>query len=110
MKVGILKETAPYERRVAAVPDTIAKMVKAGTEVVVETGAGKNSYLEDKDFTAAGATIAPTATALIGNCDIILKVNKPTDDEINAMKEGTVYMGFLSAFSSPDTIKKLNEK
>ena len=48
MKVGILKETSLHERRVAAVPETVAKMVKAGTEVIIESGAGKKSFIEDK--------------------------------------------------------------
>lgn len=110
MKVGVLKETAPFERRVAAVPETIAKMVKAGTEVIVESGAGKNSFLEDKDFEAAGARIAPNAGALLNESDIVLKVNKPTDAEIALMREGAVFMGFLNAFSSADTVKKLAER
>lgn len=110
MKVGILKETNLNERRVAAVPDTISKMSKAGTEVIVESGAGKNSFIEDKDFEAIGAKIKPDAKTLLSEADIVLKVNRPSIEEINNMKEGTVFVGFLNPFSSADIIKRLTEK
>lgn len=107
MKVGILKETSLHERRVAAVPETVAKMVKAGTEVIVESGAGKNSFIEDKEFEAAGAKIMGDAKALLQEANIVLKVNRPSMDEINGMKEGTVWIGFLNPFSSADIIRQL---
>src|SRR3990172_554454 len=107
MKVGILKETSLHERRVVAVPETVAKMVKAGTEVIVESGAGKNSFIEDKEFEAAGARIMGDAKALLQEADIVLKVNRPSMDEINGMKEGTVWIGFLNPFSSADIIRQL---
>ncbi len=110
MKVAVLKETAPYERRVAAVPDTVARLVKAGAEVIVESGAGNESFFKDKDFEAAGARIAPDAKTALSDADILIKVNKPTDAEIDAMKAGAVFMGFLSAFSNPGTVKRLAEK
>lgn len=110
MKVGVLKETAPFERRVAAVPETISKMVKSGTEVIVESGAGNNSFIDDKTFEAAGAKIAPDTASALKEADIVLKVNRPTDAEINAMKPGAIFMGFLGAYTNIDTVKKLAEK
>ena len=110
MKVGILKETSLNERRVAAVPETIAKMVKAGTEVIVESGAGKNSFIEDREFESAGAKTKADAKTLLSEADIVLKVNKPTIEEVNGMKEAAIFVGFLNPFSSADILKKLAER
>ena len=110
MKVGILKETSLNERRVAAVPETISKMAKAGTEVFVESGAGKRSFIEDKEFESAGARIVLNAGALLSEAEIVLKVNRPSIEEVNGMKEGTIFVGFLNPFSSADILKKLAER
>lgn len=110
MKVGILKETAQNERRVAAVPETVSKLVKSGAEVIVESGAGKNSFIDDREYEAAGAKILPDAKALLTEADIVLKVNKPAPEEIASMKSGAVFVGFLQAFTSPDTVKLLADR
>src|ERR1700758_3899735 len=110
MRVGIPKETLSGERRVAAVPETVSRMTKAGTQVVVETGAGRDAFIDDREFEAAGATIAPSAQALLSEADVLLKVNKPTIDEIQQMKSGAVLVAFLQPFASPDVIKKLAEQ
>jgi len=105
--VGIIKETLEGERRIAAVPETISKMVKSGMEVLVETGAGNESFISDADFEAAGAKIAPDAASVLSQSDLILKVNKPTVEEVNNIKEGAVLISFLQPFSSPEVIKAL---
>lgn len=110
MKVGILKETSLNERRVAAVPETISKMAKAGTEVFVESGAGKKSFIEDNEFEAAGARVAINASALLSEAEIVLKVNRPSIEEVNGMKEGTIFVGFLNPFSSADILGKMAER
>src|SRR3972149_8518949 len=110
MKVGILKETSLNERRVAAVPETISKMAKAGTEVFVESGAGKKSFIEDNEVEAAGARVAINARALLSEAEIVLKVNRPSMEEVNGMKEGTIFVGFLNPFSSADILKKMTER
>lgn len=107
MLVGIIKETLEGERRIAAVPETISKMVKSGMEVLVETGAGNESFISDADFEAAGAKIAPGAASVLSQSDLILKVNKPTVEEVNNIKEGAVLISFLQPFSSPEVIKAL---
>ncbi len=107
MLVGIVKETLEGERRIAAVPETISKMVKSGMEVLVETGAGNESFISDSEFEAAGAKIAPDAASVLSRSDLILKVNKPTIEEINNIKEGAVLISFLQPFGSPEVIKAL---
>lgn len=110
MKVGIPKETLLNERRVAAIPDTVTKMIKAGMEVIVETGAGQGSFIEDEDYKTAGAAIGENAQAVLSQADILLKVNRPTTDEINVMKEGAVLIGFLRPLESRDLIRSLAQR
>ncbi|MBI5562911.1 MAG: Re/Si-specific NAD(P)(+) transhydrogenase subunit alpha [Deltaproteobacteria bacterium] len=110
MKVGILKERTQYERRVAAVPETISKMVKAGTEVLVETGAGDGSFIDDKAFEAAGARICPDAASLLAEAEVVIKVNRPGNEEIAGMKDGAVFVGFIGAAANPETVKALAGK
>jgi NAD(P) transhydrogenase subunit alpha len=110
MRVGIIKETLEGERRVAAVPETVSKMTKAGTEVLVESGAGVSSFISDREFQEAGAVISPSRDELLSGVDVLLKVNKPTLDEIGKLKEGAIVMSFLQPFSSPEEIKKMAER
>ncbi len=110
MRVGIIKETLEGERRVAAVPETVSKMTKAGTEVMVESGAGVSSFISDREFEEAGAVISPSGDELLSGVDVLLKVNKPTLDEIGKLKEGAIVMSFLQPFSSPEEIKKMAER
>ncbi len=110
VRVGIIKETLEGERRVAAVPETVSKMTKAGTEVLVESGAGVSSFISDGEFQEAGAVISPSRDELLSGVDVLLKVNKPTLDEIGKLKEGAVVMSFLQPFSSPEEIKKMAER
>lgn len=110
MRVGVPKETLQGERRISAVPETVSKMTKAGMQVIVEAGAGNAAFISDRELEAAGATIAPSAQALLSEADVLLKVNKPTTDEIGQMKEGAILISFLQPFASPEIIKKLAER
>lgn len=115
MKVGIPREIVPEECRVAAVPETVAKMVKTGKEVIVESHAGLLAYIEDKEYEKAGATIEANRESLFNQADIILKVQRPIFDqkikrhEIDLMKEKTTLIGFFIPLLYPDIIGKLNE-
>ena len=77
MKVAIVKERRAHERRVAASPDTVKRMVGMGLEVVVETGAGEGACFTDAAFAAAGASIVADAPTALGEADIVLKVQRP---------------------------------
>jgi NAD(P) transhydrogenase subunit alpha len=85
-------------------------MVKTGMQVSVETGAGRGAFIEDRDFEVAGAKIAGSAQALFSQSDIVLKVNKPTLDEIGQMKEGALLIAFLQPLASPDMVRRLAER
>lgn len=78
MKIGVVKEIVPGERRVALVPDGVSRLVGAGFEVVVETGAGEAAHFGDQLYVEAGATVVGDRRALWQQSDIILKVQRPT--------------------------------
>jgi NAD(P) transhydrogenase subunit alpha len=106
MKVGVPKEIAEGETRVGLVPETVGKLVKDGFEVLVETGAGRN-YNLDENYEEAGATIASDAGEVYGEADLIVKVAKPTEDEIGQMHEGQVLVCFLNGPIFPETVEAL---
>jgi proton-translocating NAD(P)+ transhydrogenase subunit alpha len=106
MKVGVPKEIAQDETRVGLVPETVGKLVKDGFEVLVETGAGRN-YNIDENYEEAGAKIASDAGEVYGEADLIVKVAKPTEDEIGQMHEGQVLVCFLNGPIFPETVEAL---
>lgn len=116
MKIGIPREVIPEEKRVAAVPETVGKMIKAGMEVLVEAGAGFLSHIDDSAYQQAGAKISPDHPSLFKQSDVILKVNKPVMDEmshiheLDMMNEGTTLIAPLYPTRNPDLIKKMLEK
>ena len=104
MKIGVPKEIVPGERRVALTPDTTAALVKSGLQVVVERGAGEGAFHSDAAFEAAGARIVADIYA---EADVVLKVQKPTLDEVDRLREGTVLVSFLQALTSADLVQRL---
>jgi H+-translocating NAD(P) transhydrogenase subunit alpha len=106
MKVGVPKEIAEGETRVGLVPETVGKLVKDGFEVLVETGAGRD-YNLDENYEEAGATVASDAGEVYGEADLIVKVAKPTEDEIGQMHEGQILVCFLNGPIFPETVEAL---
>ena len=109
MKISIPKERRAHERRVAATPDTVKRLVGQGLEVVVESGAGEGTAFPDDAYRAAGATIAGSAREALGAGDIVLKVQRPLReggvDELGAMKRGAVLIGLLQPLQQPEDVK-----
>lgn len=105
MKVGVPKESAPGERRVALVPDTVSRLVKSGLEVAVERGAGADSSFPDAAYEQAGASLVDRDAAL--GADLVAKVQKPTEEEIALLREGAVLVSFLQPLNSPDLVRAL---
>src|SRR6266576_2925389 len=103
MKIGVPKEIVPGERRVALTPDATAALVKGGLQVVVERGAGEGAFHSDAAFEAAGARIVADVYA---EADVVLKVQKPTLDEVDRLREGTVLVSFLQALTSADLVQR----
>lgn len=99
MYIGIPKETAPNETRIAATPETVKKLLTAGVHtVIVETGAGIASHIPDAAFQSAGAKIVAKAEAFAS--DIVLKVRGPQADELPMFKKGATLIGLLNPFDT----------
>ena len=79
MRIGVPKETAPGERRVALVPESAKKLIQAGYDVAVEAGAGDAAGYPDAAYREAGATIEPDGSGLLGSADLVLKVGPPAE-------------------------------
>jgi len=109
MKVGVAKETAPGERRVALVPEVLGKLKAAGLEILVERGAGAGSSIPDAAYEGAGATIVSTDDLYKG-ADAILRVAKPSDQEVGRLRTGQALLGLLSPLIDPRTAKALADR
>jgi H+-translocating NAD(P) transhydrogenase subunit alpha len=109
MKVGVAKETAPGERRVALVPEKLGKLKAAGLEILVETGAGAGAAFPDSAYADAGATVV-SADTLYQTADVILKVAKPSDAEVARLRSGQAVIGFLAPLIDPKLAKALADK
>ena len=105
MKIAIPKERRPGERRVAATPETVRKLIALGAEVAVENGAGAGAAIADGDFAAAGAQMAGDAAAALGDADLVFKVQRPLTggdeggDEVAMMKRGAVLVAMLAPYT-----------
>jgi NAD(P) transhydrogenase subunit alpha len=109
MKVGVAKETASGERRVALVPEVLGKLTAAGLEILVERGAGAGSSIPDAAYTAAGATIVST-DELSRDADAVLRVAKPSEQEVRHLHRGQALLGLLSPLIDPKTAKALADR
>ncbi len=108
MKVAVAKETAPGERRVALVPEAMAKLRAAGLEVLVETGAGDGAWLSDDVFTEAGASIV-ARDELRAAADVIVMVGRPDDEMIAGLRPGQAILGMLTPLADPAFAQRLAE-
>jgi len=107
MKVGVVRETLPGERRVALVPDAVSKLIAAKLEVAVQAGAGSEAFYTDDAYQKAGATLVPDARAVLGQADALLKVQPPSLDEVAALKSGAILIGFLQPSAHAEVVKAL---
>src|SRR2546428_11873188 len=105
MKVGVPKETAISERRVALVPDTVGRLVKGGVEVLVQRGAGEGAFCADELYRAAGATLVPEAGRVLAEADIVVKGQRPAAEEAAVLPGGTVLISFLPAGRLPERVR-----
>jgi NAD(P) transhydrogenase subunit alpha len=107
MQVAIPKETAPDERRVALVPDTATKLIAAKLQVSVEAGAGADAFITDEAYRAAGANLARSASDLLKDADVVLKVQAPDAKEVDLFKKGSVLISFLQPATQGEIVKAL---
>lgn len=109
MKVGVPKESAPGERRVALVPDVLAKITAAGVDVLVERGAGATAWFPDAAYEDAGASIV-SADELYAQADVIVKVSRPDATEVARMRAGQVVIGLLAPLLDPRAMQALADR
>jgi NAD(P) transhydrogenase subunit alpha len=102
MRIGVPKETAEDERRVALVPEVVRKLAGGGHEVVVEAGAGEQALLPDALYTDAGATIGDPYGG-----DVVVRVAVPSEDEVAKLKSGQILIGFLAPLTRPELSDRL---
>jgi len=107
VKVAIPKETAAGERRVALVPDTATKLIAAGLQVSIQSGAGQAAYLTDSAYEAVGVTVVPEAAELLKDADAVLKVQPPEVAEAPRYRRGAVLISFLQPASQADIVRAL---
>jgi H+-translocating NAD(P) transhydrogenase subunit alpha len=105
MKVSVVKEAAPGERRVALVPEAVVKLRAAGLDLLVESGAGDRAWLTDDSYAEAGATVVSRSEALAA--DVVLMVGKPDDALIAALRPGQAIIGLLGPLADPDLAGRL---
>ena len=106
--IGVPKETAEGERRVAMEPSVITKLSKLGAEVYIEAEAGAAAYIPDAQF--KNATIVNSSDELSGKADIIFRVQAPTVAEVEAMQDGSTLMATIQPHNNIELVKKLQEK
>ncbi len=113
MKIAVIKEIRDGERRVALVPESCRKLVKAGIRIAVESGAGEAAFFADGMFVEAGATIETDLAGLLGSAEFVLKVQPPAwnpavgKHEVDLMREESMLLGTLLPARHPDVIEKL---
>jgi NAD(P) transhydrogenase subunit alpha len=108
MKIGIPTERVAGETRVAMTPEVAKKLVGAGVQVLLEQGAGDSASYPDDAYREAGVEVTDAAGALA--CDIVVKVRKPTTDEVEGMREGAVYVGFAETCGEDPAIAAMQAR
>ncbi len=105
--IGVPKETASGEKRVATVPDVVEKLVKLGFQVAVQSGAGDAANFADDTYRAAGAQVLPSAGEVWARSDIVFKVRAPIPDEVAQLREGATLIGFIWPAQNPELMQQL---
>ena len=108
MKIGALKEVFAGEARVAMTPDSALQLQKLGHACFVEAGAGKGAGISDAAYGAAGVTVVPSATQLLGAVDVVVKVRPPLDAEAKALTKGQTLISFFYPAQNKDLLETVN--
>jgi NAD(P) transhydrogenase subunit alpha len=110
MQLAVPRESLEGERRVALVPESCKKLTKAGIQVVVERGAGERSHFSDEAYREAGAAVEADREALFPAADLLLTVQPPTLDEVDALKPGAMLLTTLTPTRNLDVVKRLRDR
>jgi NAD(P) transhydrogenase subunit alpha len=107
MRIFACKEQLSGERRVPVTPNTVSKLAKLGASVEIERGLGDSIALEDSDYEAAGAKIGQARERSLQEADLVLRVRKPSLEEIGLLKKGCVHISFLDPFNERQVVERL---
>jgi len=110
MKIGIPREIYEGEKRVAIVPKMATQFLKEGHEVFIEANAGEGAYFTDLEYDRIGATIVENAQLLYSRVDVIMKVQPPQREEVEMMRDSSIYIGFLSSVLDDEFLNLINKK
>jgi NAD(P) transhydrogenase subunit alpha len=110
MNLVVPKEVHPGETRVALIPEHIARLVKMGAHITVETGIGQTLNISDEDYAAAGASLEADRSNLFQAADVVLRIRKPTLEEVALLKEESIYVSLLDPFNERELIEALKNK
>ena len=110
MKIAVPRETAEGERRVSLNPAAVQQLIAEGNELLVQAGAGEGSFISDDEYREAGARVVPDAAALYGESDMVLRVGRPTDEELEMLRDGSVLIGTLGVLSNPQLAQRLAQR
>ncbi len=107
MLIAVPRETQAGENRVPLIPDSVKKLVRAGAEVSIEAGMGKGAGYSDQEYIDVGATLATDRQQLLGSADMVLRLHKPTLDEVEQLKPGSIHVSFLDPFNERELVEKM---
>ncbi len=110
MNLVVPKEVHPGETRVALIPEHVARLVKMGAQITVETGIGKTLNISDEDYAKAGASLEADRSHLFRIADMVLRIRKPTLEEVALLKEESIYVSLLDPFNERELIEALKNK
>ncbi|MBE7422705.1 MAG: Re/Si-specific NAD(P)(+) transhydrogenase subunit alpha [Zoogloeaceae bacterium] len=108
--IGVPKETAAGEKRVATVPEVVEKLIKLGFSVAVQSGAGEAANCGDDAYRAAGAEVVADAAALWAKADVVFKVRAPSAGEVGLLREGATLVSFIWPAQNPELMQQLAAK
>jgi len=110
MKIGVPRESHPGERRVATTPEVAAQIMKLGYAMVVQSGAGTEASFSDDAYLDAGCEIAASTKDVYDQCDIVLKVRAPEDDELGMLRSGQTLVSFIWPAQNSDLLRTLTDR
>tara|TARA_B100000029_G_scaffold115599_1_gene108074 strand:- start:756 stop:1904 length:1149 start_codon:yes stop_codon:yes gene_type:complete len=109
MQIGIPKEIGQHEKRVALVPESVKKLISNNIKVLIESKAGTDSNFSDIDYEKAGAQISESSAKVYSESDLIVKIEKPTSNEVALIKDGAILLALLQPTTNIELIKQLKD-
>ena len=105
MIVGSIKEDLSLEKRVSITPETAKNIINLGLKVIIENNYATHIGITDKEYETVGVEIKKSSKEVLNNCNLLAKVNCPSDDEISNLKDKTILIGMLNPSKNQNKIK-----